>query len=283
MELPSDCFELTQEALASFLDDAATLSILEADISFDYRSQDTSEGLMAVGKPSTTTTSKPARARQRDRLQAVRDEVASLQRQLQLQHENHELRESLNQLMNRSSAGDAQRWKRQAMSERIRGQQADDQNSLLRERVAANTKLLEMVSSLVYKQTKQQQPTPTVPRFIVLEDDGALILQALRAALDVRYSRLDTAIPACDNTAAALNTRITQAPWPVFPSGHGVSVDFSESFAMPFSLALILDIMRRFTLVDGHEEHTDSVRNVMHLFAIELHGSDMKSACVCVY
>lgn len=255
MELPTDCFELTQEALASFLDDAMALNLLEMDLAADYRLQEPSANpKAAAGSPSATTTSKPTRIRPRDRLQVVRDEVASLQRQLQLLHENHELRESLNQLLNCSSTGEAQQWKRQAVSERIRGQQADERNTLLRERVAANAKLLEMVSSLVYKQTIHSPPAG--PRFVVLENDGALILQSLRVALDARYSRLDIAIPPYDNTAAALNTRITQAPWPIRCSDRGVSVDYTESFAMPFSLALILDIMRRFTLVDGHEECT---------------------------
>lgn len=133
----------TLEALESFLDDVTALSALEMDSASVSRSQQSTE---------SSSTRKPTRIRQRDRLQAVRDEVASLRRQTL--HENQALRESLNQLINVSSPDDAQRWKLQAVSERIRMQKADEQNSLLRERVAANSKLLEQVSSLVNKQAK---------------------------------------------------------------------------------------------------------------------------------
>lgn len=70
----------------------------------------------AAGQRSSAGTAKVGRrSRQRDRLQSARDEVTSLQRQLHDLLVNHELRESLDRLMNRSSQSDT--WTYHAMRE----------------------------------------------------------------------------------------------------------------------------------------------------------------------
>lgn len=75
---------------------------------------------LAMGSGSVDNAARKHRtnhSRQSDRLQAARDEIASLLRQIECIQENHEVTEALDRLLDRSS-DDIHKWKFRAMRER---------------------------------------------------------------------------------------------------------------------------------------------------------------------
>lgn len=237
---------MPQDALTAFLE--------------DIDAPETDESIATDGSVDTTDQRKPQAgcSRQRDRLQAARDEVASLQRQIEFLHENHELAESLDRLMDRSSA-DAHQWKFCAMRERSRTLGAKQRNAHLRRRLAANAKLLEQVSDLIRKQMAKAVSFDR--RFVRLDGDGALAFSALRARLDARSMRLDAIIPQCDPTSADESaTEVARTPWSFSSSDQGIDVVMSETFAVPFPSAVVCDIGSRVALLYGLEVLADNVR-----------------------
>lgn len=93
-------FMLMQDDLAAFLSDSSTISdtsaasdasvVVTPDWACESIPLEARQSLDAKMMP--TRTNRATRIRQRQRLQAARDEVASLRHQLKAMHENHELR-----------------------------------------------------------------------------------------------------------------------------------------------------------------------------------------------
>lgn len=222
------------------------------------------EDIETDGSSDTTDQRKPRAgcSRQRDRLEAARNEVASLQRQIELLHENHELVESLDRLMDRSSA-DVHQWKFRAIRERSRTLGAKQRNALLRRRLGANAKLLEQVIDLIRKQTARAGSFDR--RFVRLHgsDGSALAFSNLRARLDARSSQLDAVIRPCNSANSAIDsvTDVAPTPWSFSSSDQGINVVMSESFAVPFPSALVCDIGSRVALLYGLEVLADNVRS----------------------
>lgn len=246
-------FLLTQEALAAFLRDMTALHTQKTECVLDYHVG------AAVLEP-TATRKRPRTDRHWKRSQPLRQEIASLKRQLDALHENHDLRESLDRLTNAKRSIDSCKRMR-AIREAYKLEQAREQHTRLRRRLAANATLLKRANVLVRKlaafTSKSMQAIPSVVDRS--HADGALVLRSLRADLDSRCSQLDRIFQQCDeNASAALNP--SQALWTVTVSRCGdLIVSFRESFAMPFTAARVLESMHRFTLLDGREVCAENV------------------------
>lgn len=152
-------FMLTQDDLAAFLSDTSDTSDTSAFVAMDiddwpleHLLLEVRQGSCSPLKTTPTTRKRTSRIRERQQLQLARAEIASLHQQPKIVHENHKLRVSLDQMLNRSSGGSYNRSKFRALRERNLREEAEDQGNRLRERVAANTGFLEQVSSLVFKQ-----------------------------------------------------------------------------------------------------------------------------------
>lgn len=198
-------------------------------------------------------------ARQRDRVQAVRDLVVSLQHQLRALHEDYELRESIDMLLDRASSDNSQRWKFRAMRERSLKQHAEQQNARMRQRVATNSKFLRQVTFLANKQMTKTWGGNH--RFVAFADDNTRIFSALRARLDARSSQLDTSIPQRRHESTIVSAaHVAPSSWVISAVDRGVNIDFDGSFAAPFDPAVVFRVMSRFTLPAGVEVVTEKVR-----------------------
>lgn len=252
-QLHTDSVVLAQDVVAMFLNDMNALECTLLDVN-ESRSQ---ASQAAEPKKRKTTC-----ARQRDRLLAIRSEAASLQHQLRILHDNHDLREALDLLTSCSSDEDWKRWKFRAMRERSRTQQAEQQNIRLRQRVAANAKFLRQVANLVNKQARGGGNQP----FVNLSDVSTRVFSALRARLDARWDQVATIRPQCDNAISAIvsASRVAKGSWATSSSAHEIRMVFDDSFAAPFDSTLVCGVVSRFTLLHGVEVLTERVT-----FAVE--------------
>lgn len=250
-QLHTSCVS-AEDVLAMFLDDmnAFEPTLLDGNESVNQASQ--------ARKGKTTC------ARQRDQLLAIRSEAASLQHQLRILHENHDLRKSLDLLMNTHSSSaknDVKKWKFRAMRERSRKQHAELQNMHLRQRVATNAKFLRQVATLVNKQELKARRC-NLP-FVSLSDVSTRVFSALRARLDARWSQVATIEPQsvhASSSAIVLASRAAKGSWAMFSSSHEVSMVFDGSFAAPFDSTLVCGVVGRFTLLHGFEVPAETVR-----------------------
>lgn len=164
-------------------------------------------------------------------------------------------------MMNRCSGGSFEKSKFRALRERNYLEQAEERNARLRQQIASSMNVQEQVMLLINKQSYRiPKHMDTNPRFNSLLDEGTRVFQSLRARLDARYNELDSILSRFPSTSCALSGRRNQATWPVSASDQGINVDFSESFAMPFSLEMILSIVGRHTSLHGLEVCAGNVR-----------------------
>lgn len=269
-------FMLMQDDFAAFLSDtsgSSDASVVDALNMADCAASDSlpleqCQRFDASAEAMPSKTNRVSRVRQHQRLKEARDEVALLQHQLKIEHEKHELRVFLDQVMNRSSGDSFERSKFRALRERRHRQQAEERNARLRQQIATNATVQEQVMALVRKQRSlmPRAMCTTSLRLNCLVDHGAQVFQSLRARLDARYSQLDSILSRVPSSSRSLNGRRKLAPWSVSASDRGISVDFSESFVMPFSLEMILSVVGRHTSLRGLEVCAGNVRTPWRSF-----------------
>lgn len=183
------------------------------------------------------------RSTQREQLQALRHEVSALSRHLQQLHENRQLQQSLDRLLNESTATGSS-WKQVATRERHAKETAEEKKAEFMRRISINMSFLENVKHVLLTQAHAIADRPDLRLSMrrtpfVLHEDDAQLYQALKSSIDFRCSQLDAILQQCVykiDTAESHESSI---------HADGRGLDVREHSVKPFDVTTISNTMSR--------------------------------------
>jgi hypothetical protein len=196
-----------------------------------------------MGPKREIKAAKSGRSTQREQLQALRHEVSDLSQRLQQLHENRQLQQSLDRLLNESTVTGGS-YKELAMRERHAKTTAEEKKAEFMRRISINMSFLENVKHMLLTQVHEIADRPNLQLTMrstsfVLNGEDAQLYQTLKSSIDFRSSQLDAILQQC---VYSIDTAESHAS-SIHADGRGL--DVREHSVKPFDVTAISNTMSR--------------------------------------
>lgn len=234
--------EPSSDVLTTFLLSVTTLTHTETSSPSDSSDYPAHSATHEIVKPPSVPS---RRLTQREQLQELRQEVLVLSQHLQQLHENQELQQSLDRLLNESTVTTVN-WKEAATRERHAKETGEEKKAELMRRISINMSFLENVKRVLLTHARETASRPSPRQSMrcmpfVPNGDDAQVYRALRASIDFRCSQLDAILQQC------VASRITTAEGhESYVHADGRGLDVREHSIKPFDMTAISETVSRY-------------------------------------
>lgn len=236
-----------QDELLSDLAVLQELFSLVSDTAQPVEGQAASSDALSRPQPSGCARARRKRTPHRDAAQALKREIAILNKQLRELHRAKEHRKP-------HADNGRVNWSQQAVMSRIAQQDGHDETRTLKRRIAESAQLVERVKQMLAKQMRVLSGSPKLQRAFL--DDETRVLSTLKAALDARYGQMNALVNRSRIQTLALRRLLSPSIremnlWTPFVHHQGAGVSFGETEVIPFGSKMIQEALAGYAYLDA--------------------------------